>query len=359
MSRSFLIINPFGIGDVIFSTPLLRQLHEAHPGAKIYYLCNRRTSTFLKNHPLITKLFIYERDEFRAAEKRSFWEGAGMLVSFLYSIWKEHIDVAIDLSLNSKFGLYAILAGIHVRAGFDHKKRGRFLNRKLPLPGFDSKHVAEYYLDLLPLIGIKPRISPMEIYSDEAGRAWAARIVKPGKLAIGIAPCGGQTFGASAGVKRWPEGHFSALINRLVERFHPQIFIFAGLNEKNEIKNILAQLTPSARNATQEFSDSSLGEMVALTAHCDLFISNDTGPLRFADAHGKKSVSFFGPVDERVYGPYPLSSERHRVLTNSMPCRPCYNRFRLSECHHQVACMTGVSVDAAFRACEELLSVKS
>jgi len=176
-SRSFLIINPFGIGDVLFSTPLIRQLHEAHPGAKIYYLCNRRTSTFLKNHPLITKLFIYERDEFRAAEKRSFWAGAAMLIRFLFSIWREHIDTAIDLSLNSKFGLYAILAGIPVRAGFDHKKRGRFLNRKLPLEGFESKHAAEYYLDILSLIGITPRITPMEIYDDPASAKWASQAV--------------------------------------------------------------------------------------------------------------------------------------------------------------------------------------
>ncbi len=355
MTRSFLVMNPFGIGDVLFSTPLVRQLHEAHPGAKIYYLCNRRTSTFLKNHPLITKLFIYERDEFRAAEKRSFWEGAWMLVSFLFSIWKEHIDVAIDLSLNSKFGLYAILAGIPVRVGFDHKKRGRFLSRKLPLAGFDSKHVAEYYLDVLSLIGITPRISPMEIYSDEASWEWAAKAITPGKLVIGIAPCGGQTFGSSAGVKRWPEDHFASLINRLVERFRPQILLFAGPNERTEIAAILTQLTPAAKEVTREFSESTLLQLIALTAHCDLFVSNDTGPLRFADAQGKKSVSFFGPVDERVYGPFPLSAERHRVLTSPVSCRPCYNRFRLSECHHQVVCMTGVSVEEAFRACEELL----
>ena len=355
MSRSFLVINPFGIGDVLFSTPLLRQLHEAHPGAKIYYLCNRRTSTFLKNHPLITKLFIYERDEFRAAEKRSFWEGAKMLVSFLFSIWKEHIEVAIDLSLNSKFGLYSILAGIPVRAGFDHKKRGRFLNRKLSLEGFDTKHAAEYYLDVLSLIGITPRITPMEIYDDEESKLWADRTVTLGKLVIGIAPCGGQTFGASAGVKRWPEGHFAALINLLVERYPAQILIFAGPNEKTEIKNILAGLSPAAKEAVRDCSAGTLPQLIALTGKCDLFISNDTGFLRFADAHGKKSISFFGPVDERVYGPFPLSAERHRVLTHPMPCRPCYKRFRLSECHHQVACMTGVTVDEAFQASKELL----
>jgi lipopolysaccharide heptosyltransferase II len=356
MNRSFLVINPFGIGDVLFSTPLLRQLHEAHPGAKIYYLCNRRTSTFLKSHPLITKLFIYERDEFRAAEKRSFWEGAWMLISFLNEIRKEHIDVAIDLSLNTKFGLYALLAGIPVRAGFDHKKRGRFLNRKLPLAGFDSKNVIEYYLDILSLIGIQPRISPMEIYSDETSRSWAQQIVKPGKLVIGIAPCGGQAFGASAGLKRWPEGHFVELINRLVERYHPQILVFAGPNEKVEMERILSRLNLEAREVIQGFADRSFEEIVALTGLCDFFISNDTGLLRVAIAFGKKTLAFFGPADERVYGPFPVNPERHRVLTHPVSCRPCYKHFRLPECQRQVACMTGVSVDEAFRACGELLT---
>lgn len=355
MNRSFLVINPFGIGDVLFSTPLVRQLHEAHPGARIYYLCNRRTSTFLKNHPLITKLFIYERDEFRAAEKRSFWEGAKMLISFLNDIRKEHIEVAIDLSLNSKFGLYAILAGIPVRAGFDHKKRGRFLTKKLPLAGFDSKNVIEYYSDVLRLVGIQPRISPMEIYSDEASRAWASRIVKPGKPVIGIAPCGGQAFGASAGLKRWPEAHFTALIDRLVDRFHPQILLFASANEKAEMERILSHLTPEARELTRGFSDQLFEEIVALTGHCDLFISNDTGLLRVAVAYGKKTISFFGPADERVYGPFPSDPSRHCVLTNPIACRPCYKRFRLAECRDNVTCLAGISVDEAIRACEELL----
>lgn len=356
MSRSFLVINPFGIGDVLFSTPLIRQLHEACPEAKIYYLCNRRTSVFLKNHPLITKLFIYERDEFRAAEKRSFWEGAGMLVSFLYSIWKEHIDVAIDLSLNSKFGLYAVLGGIPVRAGFDYKKRGRFLSRKLFLEGFDSKHVAEYYLDVLTLIGITPRVSPMEIYDDEESRAWAARVAKPGNLFFGFAPCGGQTLGPSAWIMRWPLENFAALINRLVDRFHPKIFIFASPDEKSEVDAMLAKLTPAAKEALLELPESSFNKLIALTAHCDLFVSNDTGPLRFADAHGKKIVSFFGRADDKVYGPFPFDPARHRVLTHPMPCRPCYRRFRLNECHDNVACLTGVSVDQAFQACTELLA---
>jgi len=229
------------------------------------------------------------------------------------------------------------------------------LNRKLHLEGFDSKNVIEYYLDILRLIGIQPRISPMEIYSDEKSRQWAKQLIKSGKLVVGIAPCGGQAFGASAGLKRWPEDHFSSLINRMVDRFHPQIFLFAGVSEKVEMERILSKLNPEAMEATRGFANQLFEEIVALTGHCDLFISNDTGLLRVAVAYGKKTVSFFGPADERVYGPFPFDPARHRVLTHPMPCHPCYKRFRLSECHDNVACLRGISVEEALCACEELL----
>ena len=60
--KSFLIINPYGIGDVLFSTPLIRNVHHYYPHAKIYYLCNIRTQKIFENHPLIHKVFVYERD---------------------------------------------------------------------------------------------------------------------------------------------------------------------------------------------------------------------------------------------------------------------------------------------------------
>ena len=197
----------------------------------------------------------------------------------------------------------------------------------------------------------------MEIYDDAESKEWAARTVKPGKLFFGIAPCGGQTLGSSTSwITRWPLESFAALIDRLVERFQPKIFIFASPAEKAEVDDLLGKLTPAAHEAILELPDSSFSKLIALTAHCDLFISNDTGPLRFADAHGKKIVSFFGRADDRVYGPFPFDPARHRVLSHPMPCRPCYKRFRFAECHDDVACLKGVTVEEAFQACEELLA---
>jgi len=54
-----------------------------------------------------------------------------------------------------------------------------------------------------------------------------------------------------------------------------------------------------------------------------------------AAALGVNTVSLFGPVDEKVYGPYP-PSDRHVVLTGDAECRPCYKNFRYKECDDRI-----------------------
>ena len=63
--RRFLVINPFGIGDVLFSTALLRCLKRSFPGSKLFYLCNKKTSPVLANHPLIDVYLLLKIRSFR------------------------------------------------------------------------------------------------------------------------------------------------------------------------------------------------------------------------------------------------------------------------------------------------------
>ncbi|MGE5307850.1 MAG: glycosyltransferase family 9 protein, partial [Deltaproteobacteria bacterium] len=104
-----------------------------------------------------------------------------------------------------------------------------------------------------------------------------------------------------------------------------------------------------------EFTDASLRQIIALTDICTLFIGNNTGPLRFADARNKKVVAICGPVDERVYGAYPAEPGRVRQIVHKLDCMPCYRNFRLSQCLKERECLSGISVDEVFDAARELL----
>jgi lipopolysaccharide heptosyltransferase II len=343
---------------VLFSTPLLRNIHENFPAAKIFYLCNKKTAPILKNYPLIDKVFIYERDEFVIAQDKSFWRSLRRYQNFIAEIKKERIDCLLDLSLNTQYGFFACLAGIPKRYGLDYKNRCRFLNKKIKINGYNHKHVVEYYLDLLTLLGLSIKRYGLEVYADQESKEWANVFLKQNNitekdLIIGIAPCGGDAFGKDAYIKRWPADKYTALIDKLIIEFKTKIFIFAGPKEKEDIAKIINSL--NYKDKIYEFSDRSLLETVALVEKCNLFIGNDTGPLRFADALNKKIVALFGPVDEKVYGPYPYDEKRTIVIKKDLACRPCYAKFRLAPCRNDKQCLRDISVEEVFQAVKKLL----
>ena len=354
----FLIINPFGIGDVLFSTPLIRNLKENFPEARIYYLCNKKTNPIVGSHPFIYKTFIYERDDFEAIKKKSFFLWLKEFDSFIADIRKERIEIALDLSLNTQYGFFAWAAGIKKRYGLDYKDRCRFLNKKIKIEGYINKHVVDYYLDLLALLDLPVKRYGLEVYADTESKEWSANFLKQHNigekdLIIGIAPCGGDAFGKDAYIKRWPAERFSELIDRLIKELKAKVFIFAGPREKSDVDKILSSVPH--KNNCFEFTVATLPQTVALVEKCSLFIGNDTGPLRFADGLNKKLVALFGPVDEKVYGPYPYDEKRTIVLKKDLSCRPCYNKFRLAPCVNNRKCLSDITVDEVMTAALRLI----
>jgi ADP-heptose:LPS heptosyltransferase len=71
-------------------------------------------------------------------------------------------------------------------------------------------------------------------------------------------------------------------------------------------------------------------------------------------AAGTRTVSVFGPVDERVYGPYP--PEGHLVVKKGVPCQPCYRRFRMTDCGH-ISCLQLLEVEEVWEAVEKILKI--
>ena len=75
--------------------------------------------------------------------------------------------------------------------------------------------------------------------------------------------------------------------------------------------------------------------------------------MHMAHALGVKTVSIFGPVDEKVYGPYGGPAPRE-VLTQAVPCRPCYSKFHFPPCSYERRCLTELPVETVVRALKKI-----
>ena len=356
--KDVLIINPFGIGDVLFTTPLIRSLKDDDPARRIGFLCNRRTEPVLRADTTVDWVFVYEKDELRQLYSRSKTGYLAKLYSLAKEIREKGFDAAIDLSLNREYGFLCWFAGIRKRIGYNYRNRGIFLTGKIDIKGYGDKHIVEYYLGLLSFLGIRPSSGGISICIPEEERRWARGFmvdngVVAGGLLVGFAPAGGASWGRDASAKHWrPEG-FTEVADGLAAKRKASFIIFGGPEEKDICDSVARTMRSKAVVSCEK---TTLLQAAALMSMCGLVIANDGGPLHMAVASGARTVGIFGPVDEKVYGQYP-PSPRHRVVRSDADCRPCYRNFKLKDCPDR-KCLGSITAQDVLKAAEEALDAR-
>lgn len=361
-SPRILIINPFGIGDVVFSTPLIEILKTAYPGSFIGYVCNKRSYEVIRSAPNIDKIFTYEKDDYRDCWQRSKIACLGKIFDFLKTIKAQKFDIAIDLSLGYQYSFLLKLIGIRQRIGFNFRKRGKFLTKKIDMNGFNDKHVIEYYCDIVKLLGVDSgTITPSpKIYLTAADRVWADGFLKAsgageGDVLIGVIPGCGASWGVDASYRRWEREGFAKVCDGAVERYGAKVILLGDPKEVGICEEIQGMLKNKAIMACGK---TSLRDFLGLISRCRLVITNDGGPLHMAVGLGLNTISIFGPVDEMIYGPYPPSANHIVISKSGLACRPCYRKFKYTRCEDRV-CLKKIAPEEVLGAVDRLLSPKA
>ncbi len=349
-----LIVNPFGIGDILFTTPLAASLTEG--GHDVYYWSNERVSELLRHNPNVKGVFSLARGDIKKIFNRSTGEGVARSFGMFKRLKKERFDAALDFSLDYRYGLILLLLGIKKRVGFNYKERGRFLTDAVKIEGFKKRHMVEHYNDLLPFIDstIKPvhklELSAGTDYLKEAELFLREHGVVAKDILVGIAPGGGESWGKDAFRKRWPKEKFAYVAEKLSSENGYKIVVF-GASDESDICGYISEKTGKASIDT--CGKLTLGQYAAILERCKLLITNDGGPLHMAVALGVPTVSIFGPVDEKVYGPYSDSS-KHIVISGTAECRPCYRNFRYPLCKTFI-CLDSIEPERVLDAAKKIL----
>ena len=355
--KKILIINPFGIGDVIFTTPVIESIKLKYPESFIGYLCNIRTAPLLFSNPNIDKVFILERDEYRQLWQVSKIKCMKKLLNLLNEIKKDHFDIVLDFSMARDYGFFLIMAGIKKRIGYNYKNRGLFLTDRITLEGgYSDRHVIDYHKGFLPLLEMDlPDDTETRIYiskedDKKAQHAlWSQGIALTDKYMC-IMPGAGASWGETAFRRRWPVERFTEVAIRAANEFKLKIVILGSADEK-ELCSYINKKVPESINLCGNLS---LMVSIAVIKYAHVLFTNDGGPLHMAVAVGTRSISIHGPVDSKVYGPYP-ASDKHLVIEDaSLSCRPCYKSFRLAVCE-SMECIQGITTDMVLDRIREFL----
>ncbi|MBI3313792.1 MAG: glycosyltransferase family 9 protein, partial [Candidatus Omnitrophica bacterium] len=202
--RRVLVVQPYGIGDLLFVTPVLRAL-RLHPTVeKVDLLLGSRTEAVVEKNPHVDEIFSVDKDLFRRQGNLHTFQD---ILALGKKLRKNRYDLLIDYSLRAEYAFFGqFFLGIGRRVGFNYKRRGFFHNRRLSIPqGFCGRHVADYFCDLAEKSGIKVEDRFLEFYLTQADRLAAKQFLQEkfqNKKYIAVSVGGGESWGKDAHFKR-------------------------------------------------------------------------------------------------------------------------------------------------------------
>jgi heptosyltransferase-2 len=281
--KKILIIRTDRLGDVILSTPVIKNLKQAFPGVHIAFMCRPYTKDVVEGNPEVNEVILYDK---YGKHKR-----AMATLKFALNLGKKNFDWVIILHPTNRAHIISFLAKIPVRIGWD-KKMGFLLTKKLHHNKSEGKkHELEYNLDVLRELNIpivdKSTYFPIE----EDARKRVEEILsekglRPEEKFIAIHPS------ASCPSKRWPQEFFSQLIKIIDEKLNIKFVIITSNAERN-----LGELVIRETEAIDLRGQLNISQVGALLKKASLFISNDSGPVHIAASLNTPVISIFGRKD--------------------------------------------------------------
>ena len=337
--RSVLVIQTAFLGDAVLTTPLLTALKERHPGAPISMLCTPQIADVFHGHPAVQDIILFDK---HGREKS--WASRWTLAQRLK---ERHFDLAVVPHRSMTSALLAWAAGIPRRVGFSTSQGRWLLTDTVPFQW--GVHDVDRNLALLQPLGKPATAAELSIKPDTD----AARIISARFRAAGVAPSD-KVIGINAGsvwaTKRWLSEGFAAVADRAMQESGVKILFIGGKKDKPVVDDVIARMQSKAINWAGE---TSLKELIAAIARCDVFLTNDSGPMHIAVACQVPTVAIFGPTTKEL-GFFPYGPE-HTVIEKSLPCRPCglHGADRCPLGHFE--CMRSITPDEVFRAVQAML----
>ena len=298
------------LGDVLLTTPLIRSVKRAFPGASIDALVFAGTEGILSGNPdLAGVLTIPER------------ASIGETLALLRRLVRRY-DLALSTQTGDRPTALAVIAGRQSAGPRDAGRASAAIKRIALSRSYTADRTRHRIVDLLRL-------------ADLIGIAAARDVVLPqGDVRFGVLP--NQPYAVVHAApkfiyKRWTIDGWRRLGAALRARGLVTVVIGAPAD-----RTYLDTVWGDAE-VTRLDGGLTWPELSAAIGGARLYVGPDTAVTHLAAATGTPTVALYGPTDPRIWGPWPRhgldrpwdasGTIQHRdnvwLVQNPLPCLPC------------------------------------
>lgn len=276
-AASILAINVTRIGDTLLTTPSLRAIAAANPGAELTFLGHPKRAEVIRHLPYVTHVGEITKQR------------AQLLGRFGGKRYTQAFVFGFDEALVA----YALRVAERVVA---FRQKDESLNRRLyrcvAAPDPLSLHAVDYLLALPLAAGIVPVGKQLDYAVVPGETQWAQE-----QLAQHLPPDCQPLIGLQVAsfptraYRDWPLEHFMALTAHIRAQFPLTHFLIFGGGEEKERTSALARHLGAA--ATLYAGQLTLRQTGALMNELDLYVGVDTGPTHIMGALHRPMVALY------------------------------------------------------------------
>jgi heptosyltransferase I len=326
-----MVLKMSALGDIAKAIPTVDTIRAAYPHLRIAWIVRRGFHDLIVGNPSIDELIVAGRSA------RGFIE-AGLAAR------RFRPQVLLDMQGLFLTGCLARMSGAAWRCTWDSgRELSWLLTGNAIVPGPPTRNAVECLFGFAHAIGIPavPLVRPAYLAEDpqlgERAEALLTDCPRP-RVALHI--------GASEANKSWPAEHWATLVDAL-HADGASVLLLGGPSDAEAGRQVEERAASGVRSLVGR---TTIRELAAVIAHCDLFVGGDSGATHIAALVQTPVVCLMGPTSPARTGPY---GERHTVIHLGMSCSPCYRR---PTCDGRFGCMRDIRPRQVAEACRSRLS---
>jgi len=300
-----LIIQTAYIGDVILTTPLIKNIKNHFPDCLIDFLTIPASVNLVEKDPNIENVIVFDK---RGVDKG--FKGFKLL---LYQIKRKKYNICICPHRSLRSAIIAYATRADKRIGFANSAWKYAFTEKVVYD--QTIHETERNLSLLASLGITDYETRPYICSDATDEQYVEEILHgrliPGKPLFAVAP------GSIWATKRWPTSNFINILP-IMEENGFQVILIGGKQDENLCESIVNQ-TDSGISLAGKLT---LRQTKYFLTKCKALLSNDSAPLHLGLAANILSFGIFGATIKQ-FGFAPIEENSYVIENENLKCRPC------------------------------------
>jgi ADP-heptose:LPS heptosyltransferase len=296
-----LVIRFSSMGDIIYTTPVVRCLKKQLPGAEIHFLTKPSFKYIYESNPYVDKLLLLKP----------------ALSDTIEEIRAEGYDYLIDLHNNLRTSLIKLRVGVK-SSTYKKQRLRKWLSLRFNLKLVPPIHLVERYLKTVKFLGVTNDGKPIDYYIKSRHEL---KTLLPASHQNGYVAF---VIGATHFTKRMPNEKIIGICRQIGR----PVVLLGGQDVQANGSAIAGAIGENVYNAC---GLTSLDESVFLVSKAQKVLGFDTGLTHIAEAFDRPIASIWGGTVPELLGVQPYMVSGAKVIGIDLPCRPC-SKFGLEKC---------------------------